>query len=108
MPRTARILRKARPANPSSTATSAWRPPGVLWRVNRTGLMEKFRLRAFRAPATAVRRQTWDHPIPPADEGTGMKILEHSESHIVKMQDGSAWQIFPGDIDQTLNWLPTN
>jgi hypothetical protein len=36
-----------------------------------------------------------------------MKISEHSESHIVKMQDGSAWQIFPGDIDQTLTWLPT-
>jgi hypothetical protein len=37
-----------------------------------------------------------------------MKILEHSESHIVKLQDGSAWQIFPGDIDQTLAWLPTS
>jgi hypothetical protein len=37
-----------------------------------------------------------------------MKILEHSESHIVKMQDGSAWQIFPGDVDQTLAWLPTS
>ena len=36
-----------------------------------------------------------------------MKILEHSESHIVKMYDGSAWQIFPGDIGQTLTWLPT-
>ena len=36
-----------------------------------------------------------------------MKILEHSESHIVKMQDGSTWQIFPADIDQTLTWLPT-
>lgn len=37
-----------------------------------------------------------------------MKILEHSESHIVKLQDGSAWQIFPGDIDQTLTWLPAS
>jgi hypothetical protein len=36
-----------------------------------------------------------------------MKILEHSESHIVKMDDGSAWQIFPGDVDLTLDWLPT-
>ena len=36
-----------------------------------------------------------------------MKILEHAESHIVKMQDGSAWQIFPADLDQTLTWLPT-
>ena len=37
-----------------------------------------------------------------------MKILEHSESHIVKLHDGSSWQIFPGDIDQTLTWLPTS
>jgi hypothetical protein len=36
-----------------------------------------------------------------------MKILEHSESHIVKMDDGSTWQIFPGDVDRTLDWLPT-
>jgi len=36
-----------------------------------------------------------------------MKILEHSESHIVKLDDGSAWQIFAGDIDQTLTWLPS-
>ena len=51
--------------------------------------------------------KTRNRPNPPADESTEMKILEHSESHIVKMQDGSAWQIFPGDIDQTLKWLPT-
>ena len=37
-----------------------------------------------------------------------MKIVEHSESHIVKLHDGSAWQICPGDIDQTLTWLPTS
>ena len=37
-----------------------------------------------------------------------MRILEHSQSHIVKMQDGSSWQIFPGDVDQTLSWLPTS
>src|ERR1700735_3423091 len=36
-----------------------------------------------------------------------MKILEHPESHIVKLDDGSTWQIFPGDIDQTLSWMPT-
>jgi hypothetical protein len=36
-----------------------------------------------------------------------MKILEHPESHIVKLNDGSTWQIFPGDIDHTLKWLPT-
>ena len=36
-----------------------------------------------------------------------MKILEHSESNIVKLDDGLSWQIFPGDIDHTLKWLPT-
>jgi hypothetical protein len=36
-----------------------------------------------------------------------MRILEHPESHIVKLDDGSIWQIFPGDIDLTLKWLPT-
>jgi hypothetical protein len=36
-----------------------------------------------------------------------MKILEHPESHIVKLDDGSTWQICPGDIDHTLAWLPT-
>jgi hypothetical protein len=36
-----------------------------------------------------------------------MRILEHCESHIVKLHDGSSWQIFPGDIDQTLTWLPS-
>ena len=36
-----------------------------------------------------------------------MKITQHSESHLVKLDDGSTWQIFPGDIDGTLTWLPT-
>ena len=35
-----------------------------------------------------------------------MKILQHPESHLVKLDDGSTWQIFPGDIDLTLTWLP--
>jgi hypothetical protein len=30
----------------------------------------------------------------------------HSESHLVEMDDGSRWRIFPGDIDVTLNWQP--
>jgi hypothetical protein len=34
-----------------------------------------------------------------------MRIVSHSESHLVKLSDGSAWQIFPGDLDATLNWL---
>ena len=36
-----------------------------------------------------------------------MKITQHAESHLVKLDDGSTWQIFPGDIDATLAWLPT-
>jgi hypothetical protein len=35
-----------------------------------------------------------------------MKIKSHSESHIVELDDGSGWQIFPGDLDLTLNWKP--
>jgi hypothetical protein len=30
----------------------------------------------------------------------------HSESHLVEMDDGSRWRIFPGDIDVTWNWQP--
>jgi hypothetical protein len=35
-----------------------------------------------------------------------MKIRSHSESHVVELDDGSQWQIFPGDLDVTLNWKP--
>jgi hypothetical protein len=35
-----------------------------------------------------------------------MKIRSHSESHIVELDDGSQWRIFPGDLDVTLNWTP--
>jgi hypothetical protein len=35
-----------------------------------------------------------------------MKIRSHSESHIVELDDGSRWQIFPGDMDVTLGWTP--
>lgn len=35
-----------------------------------------------------------------------MKIKAHSESHVVELEDGSCWQIFPGDLDLTLNWKP--
>ena len=35
-----------------------------------------------------------------------MRIRSHSESHIVELDDGSTWQIFPGDLDVTLNWRP--
>jgi hypothetical protein len=35
-----------------------------------------------------------------------MKIRSHPESHLVELDDGSRWQIFPGDLDLTLNWKP--
>ncbi|KRR11740.1 hypothetical protein CQ12_40895 [Bradyrhizobium jicamae] len=35
-----------------------------------------------------------------------MKIRSHSESHFVELDDGSKWQIFPGDLDVTLSWKP--
>jgi hypothetical protein len=35
-----------------------------------------------------------------------MRIRSHSESHLVELDDGSRWQIFPGDLDLTLNWNP--
>ncbi|WP_245283976.1 hypothetical protein [Bradyrhizobium sp. Cp5.3] len=35
-----------------------------------------------------------------------MKIRTHSESHVVELDDGSRWQIFPGDLDLTLSWKP--
>jgi len=35
-----------------------------------------------------------------------MKIRKHSESYLVELEDGSRWQVFPGDIDLTLNWQP--
>jgi hypothetical protein len=35
-----------------------------------------------------------------------MKIKTHPESHVVVLEDGSSWQIFPGDVDVTLGWKP--
>jgi hypothetical protein len=35
-----------------------------------------------------------------------MRIRKHSESHLAELADGSRWQIFPGDVDVTLNWQP--
>src|SRR5580693_2075097 len=34
-------------------------------------------------------------------------IKKHDKSRIVELEDGSLWRIWPGDIDLTLNWLPT-
>src|ERR1700716_3920166 len=37
-----------------------------------------------------------------------MKIRSHSESHIVELDDGSRWQIFPGDLDLRQPHRPTS
>jgi hypothetical protein len=36
-----------------------------------------------------------------------MLIVEHDRSHIVELEDGTRWRIWPGDISVTLQWLPT-
>jgi hypothetical protein len=36
-----------------------------------------------------------------------MHITKHEKSHIVELDDGSRWRIWPGDIAVTLQWLPT-
>ncbi|AMA58039.1 hypothetical protein [Bradyrhizobium sp. CCGE-LA001] len=35
-----------------------------------------------------------------------MKIHAHAESRVVELDDGSQWQIFPGDLATTLSWKP--
>ena len=36
-----------------------------------------------------------------------MLISRHDKSHIVELEDGTRWRIWPGDIATTLQWLPT-
>jgi hypothetical protein len=36
-----------------------------------------------------------------------MRIAKHDKSHIVELEDGSRWRIWPGDVAATLQWLPT-
>ena len=44
----------------------------------------------------------------PKDYGSAkaVKIKSHSESHILELDNGLRWQIFPTDLDLTLNWKP--
>ncbi len=35
-----------------------------------------------------------------------MKIKAHAEGHIVELENGSRWRIFPGDLDITVLWKP--
>jgi hypothetical protein len=36
-----------------------------------------------------------------------MRIAKHEMSHIVELEDGSAWRIWPGDFAATLLWMPS-
>jgi hypothetical protein len=36
-----------------------------------------------------------------------MRIKQHDRSHIVELNDGSAWRIWPGDTPNTLQWQST-
>ena len=36
-----------------------------------------------------------------------MLIRRHSEPHIVELEDGSAWRIWPADLASTLKWMPS-
>lgn len=36
-----------------------------------------------------------------------MRIRKHEESHIVELEDGSEWRIWPGDLGETLLWMPS-
>jgi hypothetical protein len=49
------------------------------------------------------RRQT---PQPEIKIRGEMKIRAHAESHVVELDDGSQWRIFPGDLATTLSWQP--
>ena len=37
-----------------------------------------------------------------------MRITKHEESHIVELEDGSEWRIWPGDLAATLLWMPAS
>lgn len=37
-----------------------------------------------------------------------MRIAKHDEIHIVELEDGSEWRIWPGDLAETLLWAPSS
>ena len=36
-----------------------------------------------------------------------MRITKHNDCSIVELSDGSAWRIWPVDMADTVQWLPT-
>jgi hypothetical protein len=37
-----------------------------------------------------------------------MRIKKREKSHIVELEDGSTWRIWPGDIAATWRWTPSS
>ena len=37
-----------------------------------------------------------------------MRIKKQEKSYIVELDDGSAWRIWPGDLEPTLLWMPSS
>ena len=37
-----------------------------------------------------------------------MRIKKREKSHIVELEDGSTWRIWPGDIAATWQWTPSS
>jgi hypothetical protein len=54
--------------------------------------------------ASAVARGTGTPTLDAALGRTAMQIEKHDKSYIVKLEDGSSWRIWPGDIALTLGW----
>ena len=49
------------------------------------------------------------YAIPPGcnREEIAMFIKRHDESDVVELSDGSIWRIWPKDLPNTMQWLPT-
>jgi hypothetical protein len=45
---------------------------------------------------------------PPLIIGNIMRIKRQDKSHIVELEDGTRWRIWPSDIATNLQWLPTS
>jgi hypothetical protein len=41
------------------------------------------------------------------DRRFAMRITRHEKSYIVELSDSSVWRIWPADMTDTLQWLPT-
>jgi hypothetical protein len=64
-------------------------------------------VRNVRSAPAGLGHKEWQ-PANAALKGrTAMQIEKHDKSYIVKLEDGSSWRIWPGDIALTLGWSST-